>query len=162
MASEGLSFRTSVVERAFAYWSSKRTAGGLPSRADLRPEEIPRLLPYVFLVDVERAPMSFRFRLVGTEICRLAAREHTGVRVNLEEYGSSWASVFRTYSRVVHSANPEVAMRHAPWKSREFLIYEYLIAPLSSTRGVVDMLFGALYPIAGDALEKSDWHRERL
>jgi hypothetical protein len=139
-----LSFRTAIVERAFRYWSSKCKAGRPPSRADLRPEEIPQLLPHVFLVDVTQAPLEFRFRLVGTEICNLAGRDYTGLRVNPQEYGPDWKSVFEVYWRVIHTATPEAAVRRAPWLTREFLLYERLIAPLSSDGTTVDMLFGAL------------------
>ena len=150
MSSQELSFQTPVVERAYAYWASKRASDRLPSRADLRPEEIPLLLPYVFLVDVEWQPLAFRFRLVGTEITRLAQREYTGVRVNAEEYGPCWKIVFSTYSRVVYSARPEVAIWSAPWNDRDFLTYERLIAPLCSAGGEIGMLFGALHPITSE------------
>lgn len=147
MQKEMPAFRTSVVERAFRYWSSKSVGGRLPSRADIRPEEIPLLLPHVFLVDVRRAPLGFRFRLVGTEISRLASRDYTGIPVAEEEYGPDWKSVFDVYSRVVDTATPEISTRRAPWASREFLLYERLIAPLSSDGHTVDMLFGALHQI---------------
>src|SRR5690242_6639940 len=78
----GIAFRTLVVEQAFRYWLGKCTAGRAPRRRDLLPDEIPALLRYVFLVDVTTEPLTFRFRLVGTEIGRLAAREHTGSCVN--------------------------------------------------------------------------------
>ena len=58
--------KTSVVRQALAYWRSKQVDSRLPSRSDIRPEEVPRLLPYLFLVDVTRRPIGFRFRLVGT------------------------------------------------------------------------------------------------
>jgi hypothetical protein len=150
MVTRKLSFRTEIVERAFRYWSSKCRDGRLPRRADLRPEEMPLLLPHVFLVDVTHAPLEFRFRIVGTEICNLAGRDYTGARVNEKEYGPDWKSIFEVYWRVVHSAKPEVAVRRAPWLAREFLRYERLIAPLSSDGAAVDMLFGALHQITDD------------
>jgi hypothetical protein len=147
MTAHKLSFRTSIVERAFLYWSSKCKAGRPPSRADIRPEDIPQLLPHVFLVEVTQAPLDFRFCIVGTEICNLAGRDYTGARVNAQEYGPDWKSVFESYWRVIGTAAPEVAVRRAPWFTREFLIYERLIAPLSTDGITVDMLFGALHQV---------------
>jgi hypothetical protein len=148
MPTNRTSFQTSVIELAFRYWSSKRVGGRLTSRRDVRPEEIPQLLPHVFLVDVRHAPLGFRFRLVGTEICRLAAREYTGAWVNERDYGPNWRSVFDDYERVVRTAKPDLATCRAPWLGREFVVYERLLAPLSGDGTTVDMLFGALHPIA--------------
>lgn len=50
----------------FAYWQSKAAAGALPRRRAIDPMEIVRLLPRVFLLDVEAA--DFRFSLVGQDI----------------------------------------------------------------------------------------------
>jgi hypothetical protein len=142
------SFRTSIVESAYRYWASRSTPGRLPSRADLKPEEIPFLLPHMFLVDVQGAPLGFRFRLVGTEITRLASREYTGVSLNEQAYGPGWHAVFADYAQVVRTKTPRLTIRSAPWAGREFLVYERLIAPLSTTGEAVDMLFGALHPVA--------------
>jgi hypothetical protein len=147
MTTRGLSFRTAIVERAFLYWSSKCKADRPPSRADIRPEEIPQLLPHVFLVDVTQASLDFRFRVVGTGICELAGRDYTNAGVNAQEYGPHWKSVFEVYWRVIYTATPEVAVRRAPWLTREFLRYERLIAPLSTDGATVDMLFGALHQV---------------
>jgi hypothetical protein len=148
---ERSSFRTSVVENAYRYWAARCTIDRLPRRTDVRPEEIPFLLPHVFLVDVQPAPLGFRYRLVGTEITRLAAREYTGMSVNEAEYGPDWRAVFADYARITRTKTPELTTRRAPWPGREFLIYERLIAPLSSDGDTVDMLFGALHPIAEGA-----------
>src|SRR6185437_5426393 len=147
MVAGKLSFRTKTVERAYRYWASKCGPGRMPRRSDIRPEEIPSLLPHVFLVDVRRDPLEFSFRIIGTEICSLAGRDYTGLRVNAEEYGPDWKSVFEVYWQVVHSATPEVTVRYAPWADREFLLYERLIAPLSSDGVTIDMLFGTLHQI---------------
>ena len=158
MSSSIGSFETNLVERAYLYWESK-AARRIPSRHDLLPEEMTALLPHVFLIDVEPAPLGFRFRLVGSEIGRWAQREYSGVRINELEYGPAWRSVFDAYARVVSSRKAEVARYRAPWVGREFLRYERLIAPLSSDGDRVDMLFGALYPIPSpraDAVESGE------
>src|SRR3546814_11904526 len=51
----------------YHYWSGKRGGRCYPTRADIRPEEIKRLLPFVLLLDVLDDGRHFRFRLVGTD-----------------------------------------------------------------------------------------------
>jgi hypothetical protein len=49
----------------------------LPGRQHLDPIDIPHLLPLMRLVDVERAPLRFRYRLIGTHEAAIYG-EHTG------------------------------------------------------------------------------------
>ncbi len=41
--------------------------GKPPSRAAIDPTEIPRLLPYLVITEIEAEPMRIRYRLVGTQ-----------------------------------------------------------------------------------------------
>jgi hypothetical protein len=104
----------------------------------------------VFLVDVTYAPLTFRFRLVGTEVTALARKEYTGLAVDERDYGPQWRRVFDRYAEVVVSRGPRLDLWNAPWVSREFLRYERVIAPLSSDGRTINMLFGALCPFACD------------
>ena len=141
-------FKTAVVRQVYEYWLGKCIRGRLPGRADLRPEEMSGLLPYVFLVDVTRAPLAFRFRLVGTKITEWSGKEYTGLPVDEDAYGPQWRRVFEAYVNVVEGRRPRLDIWDAPWLSREFVRYERLVAPLSSDGQEIDMLFGALYAFA--------------
>lgn len=147
-------FKTAIVRQVYEYWLGKCVRGRVPGRADLRPEEMRAFLPYVFLVDVTRGPLAFRFRLVGTKITEWAGKEYTGLAVDEDAYGPQWRRVFDVYSGVVDSRRPRLDLWDAPWVSREFVRYERLIAPLSSDGQGIDMLFGALY--ACDAERNAD------
>jgi hypothetical protein len=139
-------FRTGVVRQAYGYWTAKCTGGRLPGRADIRPEEMRHLLPWVFLVDVEADPVRFRYRLVGSEITRLAGVEYTGAAINEAEFGPHWRRVFDDYLAVVRSGVPGYVDGSARWGAREFLHHERIVMPLSSDGTTIDMLFGALHP----------------
>jgi hypothetical protein len=143
-------FKTAVVRQVYEYWLGKCVRGRLPRRADLRPEEMRGLLPYVFLVDVTRVPLAFRFRLVGTKITEWAGQEYTGLAVDEDAYGPNWRRVFDVYAGVVDGRRPRLDVWDAPWVSREFVRYERLIAPLSGDGQVIDVLFGALFALADE------------
>jgi hypothetical protein len=137
-------FRTEIVRRAYEYWAGKAAGGRLPNRADIRPEELRALLPYIFLVDVTPEPLGFRFRLVGTKITEWAEKEYTGLTVTEADYGTQWKRIYDIYADVVRTRTPRHDIYSAPWVSREFLRYERLIAPLSGNGQDVDMLYGVL------------------
>src|SRR3546814_5044964 len=66
------------IRELFAYWQDKRRGDLLPRRADIDPVEIPRLMPYVLIADIEHAPFRVRFRLVGTKVVEATGFEFTG------------------------------------------------------------------------------------
>ena len=50
------------------YWHSLAPGEGFPGRQHIDPTDIPGLLPGVWLIDVQRNPLSFMFRIVGTGV----------------------------------------------------------------------------------------------
>ena len=62
------------------YWRGKVADGRLPARSAIDPAEIPALLPYLILWDVERDPLRFRNRICGTHVVEFSGRspETTG------------------------------------------------------------------------------------
>ncbi|EWY37058.1 hypothetical protein N825_21675 [Skermanella stibiiresistens SB22] len=64
---------------ALAYWEGKRSDRRMPARRDLDPVlEVPRLLPWLILVDVLRKPLDFRYRLIGSGVVDRSGRNNTG------------------------------------------------------------------------------------
>lgn len=54
------------IRELFHLWKSKCAADRLPSRRDIDPKEMLRLLPNIMLIDVVRPGPRFRYGLVGT------------------------------------------------------------------------------------------------
>ena len=61
----------------YRYWLAKRADRRMPARRDLDPCDIPKLLPYVMIV--EKADDRFRWRLVGSAVAREAGRDLTAI-----------------------------------------------------------------------------------
>lgn len=68
-----------LIQRLHSYWQSIHPASGLPGRRHFDPTQLPELLPYIWLLDVEHQPFSLRYRLAGTMIVKLLGREVTGL-----------------------------------------------------------------------------------
>jgi hypothetical protein len=68
------------VQRLHEYWQAVHPpGGGLPGRQHVDPTVLPpALLPFLWLADVGRAPLRFRYRLLGTEQVRVLGRDYTG------------------------------------------------------------------------------------
>jgi hypothetical protein len=135
--------RSDRLRQVYAYWASKIVGGRLPARAAIDPTEIPRLLPFVFLVDVERDPQRFRFRLVGTQICAWAGRDATGLYTDEPAFGPKGAALARQYAEVVARRRSLYIEQPAGRPERDFIFYDKLVLPLSADGAQVNMLFCA-------------------
>jgi len=126
------------------YWQ-RVGRGAVPSRADIDPADIPRLLSNVLLIDVERAPIRFRVRLCGTEIDRLVGRNFTGCYLDDITAGYFERDILLDYAEVVLHKKPKVTRRSILTGGGRWLHYQRLLMPLSSDGWTVDKLLGGVY-----------------
>jgi hypothetical protein len=67
-----------ILGNALRYWECKRGDRRMPSRRDLDPTEIPRLLSHLQMIDVIDYGARFRYRLVGTTLVETFGFDYTG------------------------------------------------------------------------------------
>jgi hypothetical protein len=67
-----------LVRQFYEYWVRVAPPGRLPGRQHIMPEDIVPVLSRLWMLDVFRDPLRFRYRLVGTDITRSVQRELTG------------------------------------------------------------------------------------
>ncbi len=61
------------------HWRTLHPAPGrLPSRRHFDPMAVPKLLPHIWLLDIHRDPLRFRYRLVGTYMVMALGQDATG------------------------------------------------------------------------------------
>ncbi len=135
-----------LLQRLYTYWASKRRAGQLPGRADIDPLDIPKLLPFVLLVDVERdgdGP-KFRYRLLGTMLFDSMGQDATGMLVE-EAFPEHHArEINAVYCRVVESGEPHYWAYAVPMPERQHIRYQRLVCPLASDGITIDALVGVV------------------
>ena len=93
------------VRQGYEYWCGKAAGRRMPARADIDPTEIPRLLPYVRLVDVV-GPGRYRYRLVGTEVQKMHTSTATGQFVEDVLKGPIASRVIEVYDECVRDRRP--------------------------------------------------------
>lgn len=62
----------------YRYWRKIRPDGGLPGRQHFDPVDVPKALASIWLLDIQRDPLRFRYRLVGTNVVRTLGEDLTG------------------------------------------------------------------------------------
>jgi len=147
------------LERLYRYWWSKRAGRLAPNRIDLNPAEIPDLLPIVHLIDVGWDPISFRHRLVGTELVERFERDVTGKTVDGTLYGDATADIVADLSRVATEIRPYRRLARAAWHARDWLVVESVEMPLIDDAGRVAMILAgrAVSTPTLTAAEKSEF-----
>jgi hypothetical protein len=89
----------------YRYWRGKRGGRAIPTRRDIDPTEIARLLPYVALIEADRD--GYRWRLMGTAIAADLGRDLTGERFGRYIAPSPFAiHMTGTFDRVLADGTP--------------------------------------------------------
>ncbi len=134
-----------TVRELYDYWLSVHPPLGLPGRQHVDPAAIPRLLPHVFMVDVCRDPLRFRYRLVGTEYVRLMGSDLTGRYLD-EVHPGFHGLIRRQYVEAADQGRPGYRKGSIMYTrpDRCYLGMERVILPLARNGSEVDMLLGAI------------------
>ena len=132
-------------QEMFAYWASLRRGASLPSRLDLHPAGIKRMLPTVSLIDVKRDPdgaLDYRLRLAGTGLYSVYGREITGRTLD-DVYNTAAVEYWREQlGKVVTERRPGVGVHSLAWKGTPHMSILWLRLPLATNGKDVDMILG--------------------
>lgn len=144
-----------ILLELYRYWDMKRGARAFPSRADIDPIEIRRVLPHVVLTDVFREPLRLRYRLVGTAIIDLFDMgELTGRWIDEATYGDWAQSLHSVYSVVIDTGKPARAFGELrQFKGHEWITLEDIFLPLGETDDLVTMVMVGVVNVSGAEAE---------
>jgi hypothetical protein len=67
-----------LIRQFYEYWLSVAPEGRLPGRQHIAPEHMVPMLSRMWMLDVHRHPLRFRYRLYGTALANSLHREVTG------------------------------------------------------------------------------------
>lgn len=126
------------------YYRTLPVVDGLPSRADVRPPAIVKLLNGMFVAH-ELPDGDFAYRLVGTEIEMRSNTSATGQRVSELYRTENLDEVLDSYRRVVHGHEMIVLRGHTRGLGIEHVQMEALMLPIRSTDGQVTQIIGGLF-----------------
>ncbi|MFM8747082.1 MAG: PAS domain-containing protein [Aestuariivirga sp.] len=160
MGSVNIAFRAQLVvpeqRQLYDYWLSCGGGKPMPSRADINPADIPRLLPFVSLIDVADDVKQSRVRLAGTRLRDVFDREITGLTIGDLDLGEKQDYWLAAYRHTVFDGKPTQGIVRGPRVNKEHLVQYWLRLPLAAAGGGVNMVLGLDYFLSG--LE----HDERL
>lgn len=130
--------RLAALER---YWRQIHPPAGLPGRQHFDPLDVPSLLPYLILIDVARAPLRLRYRLLGTAHVDSLGYNPTGRWLDEAHADFADTTACREFSAVAERGVRTYYRGPLTFVStREFLEIERLTLPLARDGSTIDML----------------------
>lgn len=150
MGSVNIAFRAQLVvpeqRQLYDYWLSRGEGKAMPSRADINPAHIPRLLPFVSLVDIDENLERSRVRLAGTRLRDVFDREITGSCLQDLDLGAKLDYWMAAYRHTALDGKPTQGIVRGPRLNKEHLVQYWLRLPLAANDGSgVRMVLGLDY-----------------
>lgn len=129
-----------VIE-GFRYWDSKRKGDAIPARCAFDPLlEIPGLVRFMMLKDVQWEPLDFRYRLVGTGLLNHFTTDWTGKFMSEVEYQRPPSTIWDYHKRVAESGEPLFIKPNYVGPHKDYLFIESVMLPLANDHRRVDMI----------------------
>jgi hypothetical protein len=130
------------IHRFGDYWKARRSAEhAVPLRAAVDPTDLRELLPNIVVVEVEQAPMRFRYRLVGTRVVEFNKLDFTGAYLGTIGWDEEQQLV-DAYADTVASRQPLCGFYTWTLKNGAIGKCEFGIFPLSQDGETVTQVFG--------------------
>lgn len=150
--------RDSRLRRLYDYWLDCHIEGRPPSRADLDPLDFPYAIGFVTLIEVERDPLRFRFRLAAGPISRHLGYDLTGKYLEDVPEPAMQAYLRESYCRVVDGRVP-LHDRGERVLDRRIWRHESMLLPCCDADGEVSMIISARIVETPKILADSDQAR---
>lgn len=137
---------------AYAYW--RQICGGrlMPDPKSINPIEIPRMLPYVALVDVlNETPPDYCFRIEGELVQTAIGFRRMGHRFSefKEKYGAVYERATQRFEAVCISKEPRAQTSILTGLGRSFYTIEVISLPLSFDGHTVHRIFHCIGLLKG-------------
>jgi hypothetical protein len=129
------------IREAYAYWQKIHPLHGLPGRQHFEPTDVPGLLRYLRILEVEGEPARFKVRVIGTQYAERFGRDATGCYLDelFEEFSGS--AFHRALMAIVETKQPVWRRGPLQWFCREqYSQVERIHLPLARDGSAVDMV----------------------
>lgn len=110
--------RSARIRALNAYWQSLRGDRDFPAKHDISPAEIKSSLPYINIAELHEQPLRVRYRLVGTELCRVYDEDYTGKWLHEADWGSLVSQYEQIYRTVLARRTPVFGVGRIEWEGR--------------------------------------------
>ena len=131
------------LRRLYEYWNAKREDRPAPTRRDIDPVEIPDLLGFVNIYEVQDEPRDFKVRLNGSEVVEMLGQDITGKFCSTVISGPDAGSYKTAFDICVDQCRPVIVETSLAFCGKPYMAQTIIVLPLSSAGESVDMIVTA-------------------
>jgi hypothetical protein len=131
------------LRRLYEYWNAKRGDRPAPSRRDIDPVEIPDLLGFVNIFEVQDEPRDYKVRLNGSEVAEMLGQETTGKYCSTVISGEDGVRCKTAFDLCVDQCRPTIVETSLAFCGKPYMGQTIVILPLSSDGERTDMIITA-------------------
>lgn len=139
--------------RLYEYWNEKRGDRPAPTRREIDPVEIPDLLGFINIFEVQEEPRDFKVRLNGCEVAEMLGQEITGKYCSSVISGPDAVRCKIAFDICVDQRRPAIVETSLAFCGKPYVGQTIVALPLSSDGERVDMIITAH---SYHALDRSD------
>jgi hypothetical protein len=146
LAEDAPDIGSALLRDLFTYWDNRRRDQPFPKRSDIDPVDIPRLLPHIFLITVERGEeLRFRVRLAGTHVEAAFQQFTTGRYLEQIKLDGETDDILARYNQCAETGLPVLSRHVFVNEDRRSFDYQRLLLPLAVDHDTrVDMILGGV------------------
>lgn len=133
-------FEETESEELFDYWKQLSRDGALPQWLDYNADDVPKVVPYLTLIEVCENQTSFNIKMVGSELARQVGSDAT--KLELGRYESTDPFVIRLRAAVETRRGYYLTNASTDWLDGIHKKYSTLMLPTTDEEGKVICLVG--------------------
>ena len=149
------------LRRLYDYWATKRGGRPAPARGDIDPVEIPEVLGYVNIFDVQNDPREYRVRLNGSNIAEMLGKDITGQYCSTITSGEDAARCKKAFDICADRCIPVMVETTLAFCGKPYMVQTFILLPLSGDSEQVDMIVTAHSFHAGGSAPRQIDHPPR-
>ncbi len=125
-----------LVRELDGYWHGKLAGRAFPAKSDIDPAEIKRLLPNIFIAEIEqREPLRVRYRLTGTELVRFNEFDLTGKFLDQSVFETTlFGDLVDQYRRLIETGHPLYGIGEYESRDKSIVPYDWAKFPLGDAQ----------------------------
>lgn len=147
LSQSGVQMLDAGSRKLFRYWEALRAERPCPNRSDIDLRQIVEIMPNMVILDCDQPSRTWRYRLVGTEVCRLMDHSLTG-----EDALGGWDSferdvVSKSFSIAKERKQPCLVRMRFDYDGAPKLAAEMIALPVFDEKSLQIQLFGSVFPL---------------
>jgi hypothetical protein len=147
LSQSGLQMLHAGSRKLFRYWEALRAERPCPDRSEIDLRQIVEIMPNMVILDQDQLNRTWRYRLVGTEVCGLMDRSLTG-----EDALAGWDSferdvVSKSFSIAKERKQPCLVRMRLEYAGAPKLAAEMIALPVFDHKTQQVQLFGSFFPL---------------